>query len=316
MRYDFAPMEGVTDAIFRSTHARIFADGRADRYFTPFLSPNQNHIVDEKRGHDWRPEQNAGLNVVPQLLTKNAEDFIWMAGILRDWGYTEVNLNLGCPSGTVAAKGKGAGALRDPAALERLLDGIYAGSPLPVSLKTRLGIADASEFPAILEIYNRYPVKELIVHPRVQKQMYRGEADRAAFAAALAGSKAPVCYNGDLFTADACRALAAEYPAVSGLMLGRGLAADPALVRLARGGSGLALAELQAFADALFAEYCTAFRSEKSAINRMKALWNLWFTVFEDADELQKKMHRAAEPWAYRAAVRTAFAQGCLKAGV
>ncbi len=176
-----------------------------------------------------------------------------------------------------------------------------------------------SSAPNILIVHPSLPVKsvkELIVHPRVQKQMYRGEADRAAFAAALAGSKAPVCYNGDLFTADACRALAAEYPAVSGLMLGRGLAADPALVRLARGGSGLALAELQAFADALFAEYCTAFRSEKSAINRMKALWNLWFTVFEDADELQKKMHRAAEPWAYRAAVRTAFAQGRLKAGV
>ncbi len=313
MHYDFAPMEGITDAIFRRAHFRHFPGGEPDRYFTPFLSPNHNHNPQEKRIRDAAPAANAGLPVVPQVLTKNAEDFLWMSKVLADWGYTEVNLNLGCPSGTVAAKGKGAGFLRDPAALDRFLDTICAASPLPVSVKTRLGITSAAEFGPILEIYNRYPLTELIIHPRVQKQLYRGEADRNAYAAALAESRAPVSYNGDLCSAADCRALLAEYPATAGLMLGRGLVADPALLRSLRGGPGLEADALRAFAEELYESYSTAFGSEKSAVSRMKALWNYWYRSFADAEDIQRRMQRAEEPWAYRAAVRETFARLALR---
>lgn len=311
MHYDFAPMEGITDHIFRHAHFHFFPGGEADRYYTPFLSPNHNRNLKERRLQDAAPEYNADMPIVPQLLTKNADDFIWMTGVLAEWGYTEVNLNLGCPSGTVAAKGKGAGFLRDPAALNSFLEQIFAASPLPISIKTRLGISHAEEFMPILKIYNQYPVRELIIHPRVQKQLYRGEADRSAFAAALTESRAPVCYNGDLCTVHDCLALQADNPAAAGLMLGRGLVADPALLRRLRGGAGLDAVTLHAFADALYESYSKAFGSEKSAVSRMKALWNYWYRSFADPDEMQRRMCREDEPWAYRAAVRETFA--CLQ---
>ena len=124
------------------------------------------------------PEANPGAPVIPQLLGKDGSCAAWMIGVLRDMGYTEVNLNFGCPSGTVTAKGKGAGMLRDLAALDRFLDTVFTEAGGPISVKTRIGVERPEEFGAILEVYNRYPLAELIVHPRVMRQLYRGQADR------------------------------------------------------------------------------------------------------------------------------------------
>ena len=163
MRYDFAPMEGITGFLFRQLHHQYFPG--VDRYYIPFLSPTQDHTFTPRELREVLPENNQGLEVVPQLLTKSPEDFLWAAGELSAMGYQTVNLNLGCPSGTVVAKGKGAGMLRCPEDLERFLDTVFSRAPCAVSVKTRLGLSDAAEFGPILEIYNRYPISELIVHP-------------------------------------------------------------------------------------------------------------------------------------------------------
>ena len=143
-------------------------------------------------------------------MAKRAADFVWAAEDLADMGYEEVNLNLGCPSGTVTAKGKGSGLLMDPDFLDRFLDGVFSGTSVPVSVKTRLGIQSPEEFGRLLEIYNRYPIACLIIHPRVQKEKYQGPVHRDVFAMALAESRNPVCYNGDLRTAAECREYEAE----------------------------------------------------------------------------------------------------------
>ena len=216
-------MEGLTTAVFRRLHHQYF--GGTDLYYIPFITPTVEPKFTDRHLKELSPEVNAGIPVVPQLLSNRSADFIWAAKALQDLGYKEVNLNLGCPSGTVTAKGKGSGMLRDPVKLDAFLAAVFANAEGPISVKTRLGVEKPEEFTAILDIYNRYPICELTIHPRVMRQLYRGQADRAAFAASLPGCRMPVCYNGDVTTAADLHTLEAQYPQLSGIMIGRGFIA-------------------------------------------------------------------------------------------
>ena len=159
MRYYFAPLEGITDSVFRQLHHRFYPG--IDRYYTPFLSPTIHRGLTQKEQREIPPADSIGYQAVPQILTKNSADFLWLADRCKELGYKEVNLNLGCPSGTVTAKGKGSGMLRDPESLDRFLDEIYEGANIPISIKTRIGFTQPEEFLKILEIYNQHPICEL-----------------------------------------------------------------------------------------------------------------------------------------------------------
>ena len=189
MQYYFAPMEGLTDSIYRRVHHKYF--GGVDRYFMPFLSPTVHRALTPREERETPKADSVGFTAVPQLLTKVPEDFTWMAGQCKELGYDEVNLNLGCPSGTVTAKGKGSGILRDLQVLDEFLDAIFYKAPLPISIKTRIGYSSSEELPALLEIYNKYPIKELTVHPRVREAFYKGAVDMEAFRYCVANSKIP-----------------------------------------------------------------------------------------------------------------------------
>ena len=192
-----APMEGLTTYIWRRAQRDIF--GGMDKYFTPFLSPNGNLTFQQKELDEVTQGER---DTVPQLLTNRGAYFVWAARELYAMGYREVNFNLGCPSGTVTAKHKGAGLLTYPEELERCLGEIFSALPdMQVSVKTRIGKNDPAEWQRLLDIYERYPISELIVHPRVQKEFYRGTVHRDAFDAALARRREAPVYNGDLFTA-------------------------------------------------------------------------------------------------------------------
>ena len=306
MRYDAAPMEGLTDRIWRQVHQQWF--GGADRYYAPFLSPPENRIPVKKKMAELAPEANPGAPVIPQLLGKDGSCAAWMIRLLRQMGYGEVNLNFGCPSGTVTAKGKGAGMLRDLGALDRFLYTVFDEAGGPISVKTRIGVERPEEFAAILEVYDRYPLAELIVHPRVMRQLYRGAADRAAFAAALPACRMPVCYNGDIAAPEDFAALAARWPGLAGLMAGRGLIADPALLRRARGGAAAGKEELRGYFDALYAGYSAAFGSPQAAISRMKAHWHGAIGLFEGAGRLEKQLKKLRDPWEYEVTVGQIFA--------
>lgn len=308
MNYYAAPMEGLTDRIWRQVHQKWF--GAADapmRYYAPFLSPPENRVLIPKKMAELAPEANAGTVVIPQLLARDGELAAWMIGEMRKLGYTEVNLNFGCPSGTVTAKGKGAGMLRDPARLDAFLDAVFSAVEGPVSVKTRIGVQKPEEFAALLDIYNRYPICELTIHPRVMKQLYRGQADRAAFAAALPECRMPVCYNGDVTTPEELHALEAEFPQLSGIMVGRGLIADPALFRRARGGAPASREELRGYCDDLYHGYTEAFGAASCAVSRMKAHWFYLVHRFEGADPLEKPLRKAREGWEYETVVNQIF---------
>ena len=305
MHYDFAPMQGLTTWQFRGLHHRHFPG--ADRYFLPFFSPTQEHLFTQR---DWRnlaPEYNEGVPAVPQLMARKPADFLWAAGELAAMGYREVNLNLGCPAGTVAAKGKGAGFLAYPGELDAFLDTVFAACPLAISVKTRLGIREAEEFGNILEIYNRYPLTELILHPRVQKDFYRNHPRLDAFARALEECRCPLCYNGDLLTVSDFRTLEARFPGVSGIMAGRGAAADPALFRKLRGGPAAGEEDLRAFLEALYESYRRDYRSERNAVQRMKELWVYLLHLFEGGESLEKKIWKVTDYPAYAALTERVF---------
>ena len=308
MNYYVAPMEGLTDRVWRQAHQKWFAfPGAPARYYAPFLSPPENRVLIKKKMAELAPDANPGAPVIPQLLAKDGELAAWMIGELRKLGYTEVNLNFGCPSGTVTAKGKGSGMLRDPEKLDAFLSAVFANAGGPISVKTRLGVEKEEEFSAILDVYNRHPISELTIHPRVMRQLYRGTADRAAFAAALPACSMPVCYNGDVTDVEQLHTLESEFPSLSGIMVGRGIIADPALLRKACGGADASREELRGYLDDLYHGYTELFGSAGCAVSRMKGHWFYLIRKFEGADKLEKQLRKAREPWEYEVVVNQLF---------
>ena len=305
MEYYFAPMEGVTGALYRRVHHKYFPG--ADAYYMPFLTPTRDRVFTPRDLRETAPEHNQGFRAVPQLLTRDGGDFCWAANALFDMGYDEVNLNLGCPSGTVVAKGKGAGLLADLPALEALLDGIFSGVRGPVSVKTRLGLESPEEFGPLLELFARYPIALLIVHPRVRKDFYKEPVRRAEFARAHRDYPGALCYNGGLFTPADCGELPRVFPRVQSLMLGQGLLRNPALIRQARGGPPPTVEELRAFHDELYHSYLEAFRSGRNTIFHMKELWSYLGTLFADSGKLLKQIRKAQDTAHYESAVEQIF---------
>lgn len=301
MRYDFAPMEGLTDSIYRGLHHRYFPG--IQRYYTPFFSPTIHRSLTAKEARELVPADELDYDLVPQVLTKIPEDFLWMAQQCQDLGYTHINLNLGCPSGTVTAKGKGSGMLADPDALDRFLDAIFSGTDLDISLKTRVGLKDPEEFPRLLEVFNRYPVKELIVHPRVRTDFYKEPVRMASFDYAVANTALPLCYNGNLCTKDQVQTVADTYPGLAGIMIGRGLIGDPGM--LSPGGTQAAT--LEAFMDELLEAYIVAFGSARNAMFRLKENWRHLLCRFENAEKLGKQLRKTTDVSEYRSLTHRIF---------
>lgn len=287
MNYYFAPMEGLTDMVFRCAHHRHYPG--IDRYYAPFISPTQDHLFTPRQLRELSPENNAGVPLVPQLLGKNAEDFLWAANELAGMGYREVNFNLGCPSGTVTAKGKGSGFLAHPEELERFLETVYSRSPIAISIKSRLGMEEPEEFRRILEIYNRFPIAELILHPRTRREQYREPVHPEAFQYAMETTAVPLAYNGDLFTIPDVEDFSCRFPSADRIMIGRGLMADPAMVTKLQGGES-DKETLERFHNELCQRYPEVFESEANAMRRLKAIWAYLLPRFRGGETFRKAL--------------------------
>ena len=295
-----APMEGLTTYIWRRAQREVF--GGVDKYFTPFLSPSGNLAFQQKELDEVTQGET---DTVPQLLTNRGDYFVWAARELYAMGVREVNFNLGCPSGTVTAKHKGAGLLAYPEELDRCLEEVFAALPdMRVSIKTRIGKNDPAEWERLLAIYGKYPVSELIVHPRVQKEFYRGAVHRDAFELALARRREPPVYNGDLFTVAEAEDFCRQYPQVRAVMLGRGLVADPALGRRLRGGAAATRQELETFHHRLLADYRRRLSGDTPVLHRMRELWNYLSGSFDGAERELKAIRKARTLAEYQAAAQ------------
>ena len=306
-----APMQGLTEAVFRNLQQERF--GSFGPYMTPFISPTLEPAFTPRQLRDIERDEHRG-NLIVQLLTRRPASFIWAARDLAGMGFREVNLNLGCPASTVVARGRGSGLLRDIPALRALLDEIFeADLPLAVSVKTRIGFYDPAEFEDLVRLFNGYPVSRLIVHPRIRAAFYKGEIAHEALEAARAELGIPLVYSGDIAVAADIDATLDLHPGLSGVMTGRGLVANPALLREYVTGRTLVLSELLDFAEALYEALAQAFGSRKNAVMHMKEYWYYFSDVFEPNPKAFKAILKATDEKGFLAATRsfaasTAFA--------
>lgn len=312
-------MEGITGRVYRQVHHRFFPG--IDKYYTPFLSVTRDLKLKGRDKKELDPAENPDIFLVPQFLGNDPEAFrkgIQYAGKL---GYSEININLGCPSKTVTAKKKGAGLLDEPELLTRLLDGVFeeteqnssgrSSDPdrkMQISIKTRLGVSDPEEVFSLLEIYNRYPISELTIHPRVRDEGYQGRVHLDYFEECLRRSEHPVCYNGDIRTVRDYEQIAEKFPEVHAVMIGRGLVGNPALVREIRGGDSLTAEELKLFHDSILESFMEAFQGDEYvSIRHMLELWSFMKVNFPDSDRLIHKLYKTKRLSEYRAAADRVF---------
>lgn len=305
MKLYMAPLEGITGHVFRRAYDTCF--GAVDKYFIPFIKPNQRGHLSSRERQDVLPENNAGMYAVPQILTNSVEDFVRTAYKLQKYGYQEINLNLGCPSGTVVSKGRGSGFLAFPEELDRFLDAVFEQVEAEISIKTRIGKDRPEEFGRLLEIYNRYPVKELIIHPRLQKDVYKNRPNWEVFREACGESKNPVCYNGDLFSAEAYERAVNAFPEVDMWMFGRGLLMNPGLCRQIRQGSRLDKDTLRRFHDKLYGDYQEVLPGAKTILFKMKELWSFLAPAFTNYEKYAKKIKKAEKLKVYEEIVDSLF---------
>ncbi|SFP95382.1 tRNA-dihydrouridine synthase [Lachnospiraceae bacterium XBB1006] len=289
-----APMEGVTGHIFRRAYHRHI-NQEIEKYFTPFISPNKNQCMSNREKKDILPEDNPGMRIVPQILTKDAERFVDTAKELMNYGYKEINLNLGCPSATVVSKKKGAGMLGELSMLERFLDKIYDTCPASVSIKTRLGIEREEEWWPLFQLFCKFPLAELIVHVRLLQDFYSGPVRPHCFYEAMSQAPFSMIYNGDIFSVEDAEGVETET-----IMLGRGILRNPMLSCEIQ---GIKEGDLRGFHEQLLQDYRNEMSGETPTLHKMKELWSHLITSFPDATKEYKAIRKSKTIAEYEVAV-------------
>ncbi len=313
---DMAPMEGLTTATFRCVFLRHYRG--IDRLYTPFLSLNQTHTFKMREKKEFMPfstngicGMTSGLPLIPQVLTASTEDYLWAARIFKEYGFPMINLNIGCPSGTVVAKGKGAGMLSDPEKLARFLDTVLNESEkedLPsLSVKTRLGMSSFDEVQPLAKLLASFPLAEAVVHPRFREDYYKNKPNLEGFSIlyeTLRSAGIPVIYNGDLFSADNYEAFREAFPDVSHIMLGRGLLRNPELAEEIKAFRNPDSARLAHFLNDLLPAYREELSGDRDVLFKMKDLWAHLGLSFPDQKKELKAINKSRTIAEYQAAVR------------
>lgn len=307
LNLQLAPLHGITNRVFRNAFAKHF--GGFDSAMAPFIL--SVHASDARGAHfkDLLPEYNARLPVVPQVLGNDADGFIATATIIAGLGYAEVNWNLGCPYPMVTNKKRGAGLLPHPPLVRQFLAVACSRSPLPVSVKLRLGLVAAGEIMEIMPVLNEFPLKRVIIHPRVGAQLYGGSVDLEGFSAAAELSAHPVTYNGDIRSVACLDSLRLRFPSVDEWMIGRGALSDPFLPGLLKGGvlPPDPVGRFRAFHDELYFSYREVLEGQKHVLDKMKELWTYFGPSLPAEAEAYKALAKAMTFTAYEAAARHVF---------
>jgi len=298
MRITYAPMEGITVYCYRNKHHELFPEG-IDKYYTPFLAVHKHQAFKKRDIRDVLPEDNPGMEkfIIPQIMTNKAEEILWAINDLHERGFNEVNLNMGCPVSTVVSKRKGSGMLGDPGYLEELFSAVFSGNipeEMKFSVKTRIGLTDSAEFKNVLPVLNKFPFSNVIIHPRVRTQMYKGEPDMEIFRWAYENSTNPLGYNGNIFTVEDYLRIKEEFPKLNEVMLGRGIVQNPALAREIAGGEKITSEEVKSFVEGMEAEYKIMIGGDVQVMHKMKELWFYMGNLFtpKDKGDIEPYIHK------------------------
>ncbi|MBF0199977.1 MAG: tRNA-dihydrouridine synthase family protein [Desulfamplus sp.] len=308
-----APLQGFTDAVFRDVYFRHFTG--VDHAMAPFISTMTSCRINSSRLKDVIPENNIHFpGLIPQILGNDVRDFLFLAEKLVEMGYGCVNWNMGCPHSKVARKKRGSGLLPHHDMVAELLEGIFAAIPCSLSIKLRLGRHDSDEIFRLLPVFDKYPIDELIVHPRTGVQMYTGKADVDAFERVAARTSHTLVYNGDIVSVRGFETIARRFPDITRFMIGRGILANPFLPSEIKGKDRDPcedLDRLKLFHDELFETYCHKFYGPVHVTGRMKGFWAYLGQSFPDARKSIKKMLKSKSREQYQAAAETFFSLKC-----
>jgi len=308
-----APMRGITDYIYRNTFSRHF-DG-FDAAVAPFIPTSK--AIHAKASHlkDVLPENNSAMPIIPQIIGNNPENFIPLARQLSDMGYKTVNWNLGCPFPMVAKKQRGSGLLPYPERIDCFLEKTVPAIPNRLSIKIRLGRKTADDLYKLIPIFNRYPLQDIIIHPRTGIQMYEGEPDLEAFARCLEMTHHRVMYNGDINDLSSFRNLADRFTTIKSWMIGRGAIIDPFLPGTIKNGKDSfnnPLETFRCFYEELFEEYQQVFAGPGHLLERMKGFWTYFSQAFKDGRKIRKRIHRTLKLQRYLEIVERFFEKGAV----
>jgi len=304
MEINMAPLEGLTGYIFRNAYDKYF--GGVDRYYSPFIHASVSQKMTSREYNDINPENNKVV-LVPQLLTNNSEAFIATAKDIKTLGYEEVNLNLGCPSGTVVAKGRGSGFLAKLDELDRFLYDITTALDMKISIKTRIGKNSPDEFFEIVEIYKKYNFSEIIIHPRTRKDFYNNTPNMEMFRYAYENLKTSLCYNGDINSVSDFTKIAEDYKELSKVMIGRGFLYNPFLAEEIKCEFSKDKLRVREFHDEVFENYKRVMSGDKNALFKMKNIWEFMGKGFKDSDKYIKKIRKSESVTDYNRAVMALF---------
>ncbi len=313
MHIEFAPMEGIVNHVYRNAHAACFTG--VHRYFAPFIVADQTKGFMEKDLQDILPKNNMRYTLIPQILTNNASDFNNTAKKISAFGYSEINLNLGCPSKTVVAGGRGSGFLADTDGLRRFFEAIFASPKVNISVKTRIGRYAPEEFEGILDIYNDYPISELIIHPRVQTDMYNNAPNYNAFEEALKKSKHVTYYNGDVRSLEDYKGIVDAYGSgIKGVMIGRGFLMNPALSEvLTLPHRQVTLDDYQRFHQCLLDLQCQYLKAPHKVLSKMKEVWHYMFLALDAPRTAYVAMQQSQDLGTYHKAVASLLQHASVK---
>lgn len=325
MKFYLAPLEGITGFIYRNTYAEVF--NNIDKYFAPFVVPNESRSLRTKEFFDILPENNQDVHLIPQILTNNADGFILTMNKMKKLGYNEINLNLGCPSTTVVNKNRGSGFLAFPDELNVFLEKIYnsaAKDNMKVSVKTRLGRDNSEEFIRLLEIYNNYPIEELIIHPRTQKDFYGKTIHRDMFKYAIENSKNSICYNGDIFIKSDYMNLLEQLNCnikedcevhnkqlknthTDKFMLGRGIIANPGILYEIKNNKTVSKEKIRKFHDKLLERHLEIYNNERGILFKLKEIWSYMIHIFSNSKEYNIALKKSQNIDEYKEIVNRLF---------
>lgn len=314
MEFSLAPMEGITGYVTRNAFHNNF--DYIDKYYTPFIPAAKR--MSKKIIRDIHPDNNKGMHLIPQIMSNKVDEVLDLGRQLEAYGYKEMNINLGCPSGTVVGKKRGSGFLTVPDELDRFLDELYSKTDMTISIKTRIGFNSEDEWPDILDIYSKYPIPELIIHPRIQKDFYKNTPRLDAFAKAVEAidsNTTRLCYNGDITDKEYFDMICNKFSSIESFMIGRGLYSCPGLISFidtSRIDTSLSVEDtyrkkLRAFHDDIINGYLDDFSSPKDAMFHMKEIWSYLRLSFDDSDKYWKKIKKAQYLDEYNVAVNAIF---------
>ena len=304
-----APLQGFTDFDFRKALAESF--GGIDKYFIPYLSYGKGREIKKSQLREVFPENNGSLPCVPQVLFSDQAELFDLVSVLIDYGYKEINLNLGCPYPMATNRGRGAAWLEKPEALNEILQQLYAkGFPAKFSVKMRAGMTNDRDFKSVLEVLNQFSLEEVIFHPRTASQMYEGKANPELFADAISQVKHPLVYNGDIFSVANLQELKKLLPEQNSWMVGRGLLTNPALAAQLKGEvfepKALRI-KMREFHDQLLEAYSARLQGDGHIVMKMSQFWTYFSESFENPHKAMKLVKKSSSLLKYNAAVTEIF---------